>query len=53
VCIFVRGAQSFNKIDTILHCAKQTSKVHAVETKLSNLSILALYRAPSLNLTKL
>jgi hypothetical protein len=48
---FVREDQSFNKIDTSLHCAEQTSKVCAVklETKSSNLRILALYRAPSAN----
>jgi meiotically up-regulated gene 157 (Mug157) protein len=51
VCIFVREEQGFNKIDTSLHCAKQTLEVSAVEleTKLSNLRILALFRAPCTN----
>jgi len=38
----------------ILHCAKQTLEVCAneLETKSSNLGILALYRAPSANFNK-
>jgi hypothetical protein len=31
VCIFVREDQSFNKTDTSLHCAEQTSEVCAIE----------------------
>jgi len=51
VCIFVREYQSFNKIGILLHCARRTLKVCAVEleTKSSNFRILALYRAPSAN----
>jgi hypothetical protein len=51
VCIFVREDQSFNKSDTFLHCAEQTLEVCAteLETKSSNLRILALYRAPAAN----
>jgi len=30
-CIFVREDQSSNKIDTLLHCAEQTSEVSAIE----------------------
>jgi len=49
--MFVREDQSFNKTDTLLHCAQQTLEVCAIEleTKSSNLRILALYRAPSTN----
>jgi len=49
VCIFVTEDQSFNKIDTLLHCAEQTLEVCATEfeTKSSNLIILVLYRVPS------
>jgi len=48
---FVRKDQSFNKIDTLLHCAQQTSEVCGIEleTKSSNLRILSLYRASSAN----
>jgi len=55
VCTFVTEDQSFNKTNTLLHCAEQTSEVCAVEyeTKSCNLSILALYRSPSANLTNL
>jgi hypothetical protein len=51
VCIFVREDQSFNKIDTSLHCAEQTLEVCAIEleNKSFNLRLLALYRAPSAN----
>jgi exonuclease III len=51
VCIFVREDQSFKKTDTLLHCAQQTLEVCVIEleTKSSNLRILALYRAPSAN----
>jgi len=51
VCISVKEDQSFNKIDTSLHCAEQTLEVCAAElqTKSPNLSILALYRAPNAN----
>jgi len=51
VCILVSEDQSFNKIDTLLHCTEQTVEVCAVklETKSSNLHILVLYRAPSAN----
>jgi hypothetical protein len=49
VCISVREDQSFNKIDTSLHCAEQILEVCAteLETKSSNLRILA--GAPSAN----
>jgi hypothetical protein len=49
VCIFVTEDQICNKIDTS-YCAEQTSEVCAteLETKSSNLRILALFRAPSL-----
>jgi exonuclease III len=51
VCIFVREDQSFNKIDTSLHCAEQTLEVRAIELEIksSNLRILALCRVPSAN----
>jgi hypothetical protein len=51
VCIFVREDQSFNKIVTLLHCAEQTLEVCALEleTKSSNLRLLALFRDPSSN----
>jgi exonuclease III len=51
VYIFIRDDESFNKIVTSLHCTKQTLEVCAVEleTKSSNLRILALYRTPSAN----
>jgi hypothetical protein len=47
VCIFVRDDQSFNKMDTSRHCAEQTLEVCTaeLETKSSNLSIIAFYRA--------
>jgi hypothetical protein len=53
-CISVRQDQSFNKIDTFLHCVEQTLEVHTVELdiKSSNLRILALYRTPSANLNQ-
>jgi len=53
VCISVREDQSFNKIDTLLHCAEQILEVCAteLETKSSNLRILALYRAHQQTLT--
>jgi hypothetical protein len=48
---FVREDLSFNKTDTLLHCAEQTLEVCAteLETESPNLRILALYRAPSEN----
>jgi len=51
VCVFFKEDQHFNKIDTSLQYAEHTLEVCAVEldTKSSNLSILALYRAPSAN----
>jgi len=51
VCIFVTEDKSFNKIDILLHCAEQTLEVCAIEleTKSSNLRMVALYRAPSVN----
>jgi len=54
VCIFVRKDQSFNKIDNPIHCAEQTLEACAIEleTKSSNLRILALYRVPSANFNR-
>jgi hypothetical protein len=51
VCIFIREDQSFNKTDTSLHSAEQSLEVCAIEleTKSSNLRMLALYRAHSAN----
>jgi len=51
----VRKDQSFNKTDTSLHYAEQTLETCAtgLETKSSNLRILALYRAPPQTLTNL
>jgi hypothetical protein len=51
VCIFVTENQNFNKIDISLQCVEQILEVCAIEleTKSSNLRILTLYRAPSVN----
>jgi hypothetical protein len=51
MCIFVREDRSFNRINTSFHCAEQSLKVCAIEleTKSSNLKILALYRVPFAN----
>jgi len=51
MCIIVREDQSFEKTYALIHYAEQTSEVCAteLETKSSNLRILALNRAPSAN----
>jgi exonuclease III len=49
VCIFVKKDQCFNKIDISQHCTEQDLEICEIqlETKISNLITLSLYRAPS------
>jgi hypothetical protein len=49
VCIFVKKAQHFNKIDISHHCKEQDLEICAIQlvTKTANLIILSMYRAPS------